>query len=810
MEMYGNFSEKADKSIKLSNMIATKFGHDQIATEHLLYGLVAEETGLAAKVLAKQNVTSQAIEEGIKRFVGYGLNPGKPVSGYSPRAKRILEMSSREAKKMNMEYIGTEHILLALVKEGDTVAVRILLDLNVQPKILVKDLIEMMKSGEGEGEVKETKTLEKYGRDLTKMAKEGKFDPVIGRENELQRVIQILSRRTKNNPCLVGEPGVGKTAIAELLAQRIADGDIPEILKDKRVISLDLSAMVAGSKYRGEFEERVKNALDEITKSGDIILFIDEIHTIIGAGAAEGSIDASSILKPSLARGEIQVVGATTLDEYRKHIEKDAALERRFQPVMVGEPSEEATIAILKGLRDRYEAHHGVKITDEAIYAAVRLSVRYLTDRYLPDKAIDLIDEACSKVRLASYTTPPELKELEEKLAKLENRKNEAISCQEYEKAAEIRDSEKALREQIEVIRNNWRESTRQTNGTVGEEEIAECVSQWTGVPVRRLDKEESKRLLDLENILHQRVVGQEEAVISLAKAIRRGRTGLKDPKRPVGSFIFLGPTGVGKTELSKALAEALFDNENAMIKVDMSEYMDKFNVSKLIGSPPGYVGYDEGGQLTEKVRTNPYSVVLFDEIEKAHPDVFNVLLQILDDGRITDSQGRTVDFRNTVIIMTSNVGAMQLAEERQLGFTSRQDNAQSDYKALKNKVMSELKRTFRPEFLNRVDDIIVFHHLTKEHMNDIIEIMLKDLRKRLSSKNITLSVTDKAKSYLIEKGYDKAYGARPLKRVIQNLIEDGLAEKMLLKEISDNDCVTVDLEGNELVFRKQSVAEKV
>jgi ATP-dependent Clp protease ATP-binding subunit ClpC len=557
MEMYGNFSEKADKSIKLSNMIATKFGHDQIATEHLLYGLVAEETGLAAKVLAKQNVTSQAVEEGIKRFVGYGLNPGKPVSGYSPRAKRILEMSSREAKKMNMEYIGTEHILLALVKEGDTVAVRILLDLNVQPKILVKDLIEMMKSGEGEGEVKETKTLEKYGRDLTKMAKEGKFDPVIGRENELQRVIQILSRRTKNNPCLVGEPGVGKTAIAELLAQRIADGDIPEILKDKRVISLDLSAMVAGSKYRGEFEERVKNALDEITKSGDIILFIDEIHTIIGAGAAEGSIDASSILKPSLARGEIQVVGATTLDEYRKHIEKDAALERRFQPVMVGEPSEEATIAILKGLRDRYEAHHGVKITDEAIYAAVRLSVRYLTDRYLPDKAIDLIDEACSKVRLASYTTPPELKELEEKLAKLENRKNEAISCQEYEKAAEIRDSEKALREQIEVIRNNWRESTRQTNGTVGEEEIAECVSQWTGVPVRRLDKEESKRLLDLENILHQRVVGQEEAVISLAKAIRRGRTGLKDPKRPVGSFIFLGPTGVGKTEgtgLSTAL----------------------------------------------------------------------------------------------------------------------------------------------------------------------------------------------------------------------------------------------------------------
>jgi ATP-dependent Clp protease ATP-binding subunit ClpC len=810
MEMYGNFSEKADKSIKLSNMIATKFGHDQIATEHLLYGLVAEETGLAAKVLAKQNVTSQAVEEGIKRFVGYGLNPGKPVSGYSPRAKRILEMSSREAKKMNMEYIGTEHILLALVKEGDTVAVRILLDLNVQPKILVKDLIEMMKSGEGEGEVKETKTMEKYGRDLTKMAKEGKFDPVIGRENELQRVIQILSRRTKNNPCLVGEPGVGKTAIAELLAQRIADGDIPEILKDKRVISLDLSAMVAGSKYRGEFEERVKNALDEITKSGDIILFIDEIHTIIGAGAAEGSIDASSILKPSLARGEIQVVGATTLDEYRKHIEKDAALERRFQPVMVGEPSEEATIAILKGLRDRYEAHHGVKITDEAIYAAVRLSVRYLTDRYLPDKAIDLIDEACSKVRLASYTTPPELKELEEKLAKLENRKNEAISCQEYEKAAEIRDSEKALREQIEVIRNNWRESTRQTNGTVGEEEIAECVSQWTGVPVRRLDKEESKRLLDLENILHQRVVGQEEAVISLAKAIRRGRTGLKDPKRPVGSFIFLGPTGVGKTELSKALAEALFDNENAMIRVDMSEYMDKFNVSKLIGSPPGYVGYDEGGQLTEKVRTNPYSVVLFDEIEKAHPDVFNVLLQILDDGRITDSQGRTVDFRNTVIIMTSNVGAMQLAEERQLGFTSRQDNAQSDYKALKNKVMSELKRTFRPEFLNRVDDIIVFHHLTKEHMNDIIEIMLKDLRKRLSSKNITLSVTDKAKSYLIEKGYDKAYGARPLKRVIQNLIEDGLAEKMLLKEISDNDCVTVDLEGNELVFRKQSVAEKV
>ncbi len=809
--MYDNFSEKADKSIQLSNMIASKYGHDQIATEHILYGLTAEETGLAAIVLAKQNVTAQGVENGIKRFVGYGVNPGKEVTGYTPRAKRIFEMSSREAKKMNSEYIGTEHILLALVKEGDSVAVRILLDLNVQPKLLVKDLIEMMKSGEGEGDSKDKgKVLEKYSRDLTEMAKEGKFDPVIGRDEELQRVIQILSRRTKNNPCLVGAPGVGKTAIAELLAQRIADGNIPELLKNKRVVSLDLSSMVAGSKYRGEFEERIKTALDEIIKAGNIILFIDEIHTIIGAGAAEGSIDASSIMKPSLARGELQVVGATTLDEYRKHIEKDAALERRFQPVTVGEPSEESSIAILKGLRDKYEAHHNVKITDEAIHAAVKLSVRYITDRYLPDKAIDLIDEASSKVRLASYTTPPELKELEEKLLKLENRKNEAISCQEFEKAAEIRDSEKSLKDEIEGIRNEWKNSTSKTNGTVGEDEIADCVSQWTGVPVRRLGKEESERLLDMESILHKRVVGQDEAVKSLSRAIRRGRTGLKDPKRPVGSFIFLGPTGVGKTELSKALAEVLFDHENALIRIDMSEYMDKFNVSKLIGSPPGYVGYDEGGQLTDKVRTNPYSVLLFDEIEKAHPDVFNILLQVLDDGRITDGQGRTVDFRNTVVIMTSNVGAMQLTEDRPLGFSFQQDNDESDYKSLKGKVMTELKRSFRPEFLNRVDDIIVFHHLTKEHMNEIIEIMLKNLRDRLKSRNITLKVTDEVKSYIIKKGYDKAYGARPMKRVIQNLIEDGLAEKLLLNEIGDNDTVTVELEGEQLVFTKDAVKEKV
>ena len=713
-----------------------------------------------------------------------------------------------EARRLGHNYIGTEHLLLGIMREGESVAVRILMDLGVDPHKLFNDIVRMLSEdapGSG-GEPKNspgytnTPTLNQFGRDLTELAREGKFDPIIGRDKEIERVVQILSRRTKNNPCLIGEPGVGKTAIVEGLAQKIVEGNIPELLKNKRVFTLDLSSMVAGAKYRGEFEERLKKAMDEVRKAGNVILFIDEMHTIIGAGAAEGAIDASNILKPALARGEIQVIGATTLKEYRKHVEKDAALERRFQPITVGEPTQEETIEILKGIRDKYEAHHSVKITDGALEAAAKLSSRYITDRYLPDKAIDLIDEAASRARLKAFTAPDDLKKLEEQIEKLAKEKENAIRLQEFEKAAAIRDKEHKLKAEYESMKDDWYQKNQTRTDTVTEDEIADIVASWTGIPVKRLAEEESERLMKMEDVLHERVIGQDEAVKAVAKAIRRGRVGLKDPRRPVGSFIFLGPTGVGKTELSKALAEALFGNENAMIRIDMSEYMEKFNVSRLIGSPPGYVGYEEGGQLTEKVRRKPYSVLLFDEIEKAHPDVFNVLLQILEDGRLTDSQGRTVDFRNTVIIMTSNVGGRMITEPKRLGFVVS-DDAARDYEEMKNNVMGELKKTFRPEFLNRVDDIIVFHPLDQEHIKKIVGVMLKSLTKRLEQNGINLQVSDEAIAHLAQKGFDPVFGARPLRRSIQTMVEDKLAEQMLDGTVKTGDTVNIGFDGEKLTF---------
>ena len=688
--MYGRFTEKAEKAMKFSQEIAAELGHSYVGTEHLLYGLIKEGSGIAARVLQSQGMTDDKILKQIEELIGRGEKINEQPLGLTPRTKRVLELSFREARKIGHNYIGTEHLLLGILKEGESVAVRIMMDLGVDPQKLFNEMLKMLneEAPSAGGSPKTSKSysntpvLNQFGRDLTEMAREAKFDPVVGREKEIERVVQILSRRTKNNPCLIGEPGVGKTAIAEGLAQKIVDGNIPETLKGKRVVTLDLSSMVAGAKYRGEFEERLKKALEEIKKSGNVILFIDEMHTIIGAGAAEGAIDASNILKPSLARGEIQVIGATTFDEYRKHVEQDAALERRFQPITVSEPTKEEAIVILKGLRDQYEAHHRVKITDGALVAAVNLSDRYITDRFLPDKAIDLIDEAGSRVRLRSFTAPPDLKELEEKAEKLKKEKEDAIISQEFEKAAKIRDEEQRIKDELEKAKSSWRQKNQTTTDVVDEEEIAGIVADWTGIPVKRLAEEETERLMNMEEELHKRVVGQDEAVKALSKAIRRGRVGLKDPKRPVGSFIFLGPTGVGKTELSKALAEVLFADENAMIRIDMSEYMEKHSVSRLVGSPPGYVGYEEGGQLTEKVRRNPYSVVLFDEIEKAHPDVFNILLQILEDGRLTDSQGRVIDFRNTVIIMTSNVGARLITEPKRLAFGSCNEDKTKDHRS--------------------------------------------------------------------------------------------------------------------------------
>jgi ATP-dependent Clp protease ATP-binding subunit ClpC len=810
--MFNKFTERAQKAIALAQEEAKRLNHNYVGTEHLLLGLVSEGEGIAAKALINLGIDLDKLRQKVESLVGRGEGETALV-GITPRTKRVFEISFAEARNLNHNYVGTEHLLLALIREGEGVAARVLKDMGLDFEKISQEVLNLLgnqqssenpRAGKTSEKYKNTPTLNKFGRDLTEMAQEGKLDPVIGREKEIERVIQVLSRRTKNNPCLIGEPGVGKTAVVEGLAQKIVDGNIPEILRDKRVITLSLASMVAGSKYRGEFEQRLTKVMDEIRKAGNVILFIDEMHTIIGAGGAEGAIDASNILKPALARGELQAIGATTLDEYKKHIEKDSALERRFQPIMVEEPTVEETVEILKGLRDRYEAHHRVKISDEALKAAAELSHRYITDRFLPDKAIDLIDEAASKIRLQMATQPEDLKDLEEKLEKIMQEKEEAVSTQNFEKAAKLRDEEKNIREELENKKNNWK--VRQNdNATVGEDEIAQVVSFWTGIPVNKLAQEESERLLNMEKILHKRVIGQEEAVEAVSRAIRRARVGLKDPKRPVGSFIFLGPTGVGKTELTKALAESLFGDENAMIRIDMSEYMEKHAVSKLVGSPPGYVGYDEGGQLTDKVRRKPYSVILFDEIEKAHPDVFNILLQMLDDGRLTDAKGRTVDFKNTVIIMTSNVGAQRIKKQKVLGFAGvTEDMKKNEYEKMKENVMEELRRQFRPEFLNRIDDIIVFHQLEKEHIKEIVDLMIKDLTKRLADLNISIEVSDKAKEYLVEKGYDEEYGARPLKRLITKVIEDKLSEEILLGKISKEDDILVDMEDEKLVFNKK------
>jgi ATP-dependent Clp protease ATP-binding subunit ClpC len=810
--MYGRFTEKAEKAIAFSQESAMTMGHNYVGTEHLLLGLVKEGSGVAARVLQSQGVTEEKVLKEIEELIGKGEESSQQPLGFTPRTKRVLELAFKEARRTGQNYIGTEHLLLGIMKEGESVAVRILMDLGVDPQKLFAEIVRMLNeeapgaagTPKNNSTYSNTPTLNQFGRDLTEMAREGKFDPVVGRDKEIERVIQILSRRTKNNPCLIGEPGVGKTAIAEGLAQKITEGNIPETLSDKRVVTLDLSSMVAGAKYRGEFEERLKKAMDEIRKAGNVILFIDEMHTIIGAGAAEGAIDASNILKPSLARGEIQVIGATTRDEYRKHVEKDAALERRFQPITVGEPSKEEALEILKGVRDKYEAHHRVKISDDALEAAVRLSDRYITDRFLPDKAIDLIDEAASRKRLKTFTAPPDMKKLEEKVEDLRKEKEDSIRCQEFEKAARIRDEEQKLKNELDKVKDTWHQRNQTTTDVVEEDDIAEIVASWTGIPVRRLAEEESERLMKMEATLHMRVIGQDEAVKAISKAIRRGRVGLKDPKRPVGSFIFLGPTGVGKTELCKALAEAMFGDENAMIRIDMSEYMEKHSVSRLVGSPPGYVGYEEGGQLTEKVRRKPYSVLLFDEIEKAHPDVFNILLQILEDGRLTDSQGRVVDFRNTVIIMTSNVGARLITEPKRLGFSTASDDKARTYEDMKGNVMGELKKTFRPEFLNRIDEIIVFHPLDEEHIKQIVGLMLETLTKRLQQNAITIEVSEAAKEVLAKKGFDPTYGARPLRRAIQSMVEDRLAEEMLEGKVKTGDKVLIDVQDNELVVNKQ------
>lgn len=815
MYQFKGFTEKANKALNLAIESAEEMRHNYVGTEHILYGLVKEGSGVAATALNECGVTEDALREKLESINGTMSLVELTPDDFTPRTKRVLRAAVIISSKTGYTYVGTEHLLLAILSESDSYAVAFLEELGVSVERLAQAVSKGMQGGAEEGfggfenesapngSQKGGSALDKFGRDLTQAAKNGEIDPVIGREKEIQRVIQILSRRTKNNPVLIGEPGVGKTAVAEGLALEIAKGNVPEILKDKRVVSLDLTGMVAGAKYRGDFEERIKAAIDEVKKSKNTILFIDELHTIVGAGAAEGSADAANILKPSLARGDFQVIGATTLNEYRKYIEKDAALERRFQPVKVGEPTPEQAVQILKGLRDSYEAHHKVKITDEAINAAVTLSSRYIADRYLPDKAIDLIDEGASKVRLASLTSPDNVKELEDEIADYEKEKASAINEQDFERAARLRDEQKELQTKLDDAKKKWQDQQKGNSGEVTAEDIAKIVSEWTGIPVVQLTKEESERLLNMENVLHERVIGQSEAVTAIAKAIRRGRVGLKDPKRPVGSFIFLGPTGVGKTELCKALAEAMFGDENAMLRLDMSEYMEKHTVSKLIGSPPGYVGFEEGGQLTEKVRRKPYSVVLFDEIEKAHPDVFNMLLQILEDGRLTDSQGRTVDFKNTVIIMTSNVGARLITEKQSsLGFNSENENVEeSEKKDIKELVTGELRKVFRPEFLNRVDDIIVFNKLNKDEIKQIAVKMLKTLENRLDKMNIKISFTDNAVSEIADKGFDENYGARPLRRAIQNEIEDPLSEQMLEGKVKDGAVVTCDFADGQFTF---------
>ena len=818
--MNERYSERAALALQYAQEAAMEFGHEMIGSEHLLLGLVKEGGGIAAKVLQGQNITEERIAVEIERLIGRDVPGLVNVTGFTPRTKNILELSYREARQMGKNYVGTEHLLIAIMKEGESVGVRVLMNLNADPQRMVQDMNRLLtefsqetggggqkgfaEGGSGKGRGGNTPMLNQFGRDFTAMAREDKFDPVIGRDREIDRLIQILIRRTKNNPCLIGEPGVGKTAIVEGLAQNIVKGLVPELLKERRVISLDLAAMVAGAKYRGEFEDRLKKALEEIRKDGSIVLFIDEMHTIIGAGAAEGAIDAASILKPSLARGEIQVIGATTLTEYRKYVEKDAALERRFQPIQVEEPTKEETLEILRGIRDKYEAHHCVKIADGALEAAVRFSDRYITDRFLPDKAIDLIDEASSKVRIRSYMAPLDLKELEQTIQELAQKKEDAIKDQLFEEAAGIRDQEHRAKEELKKCREEWENNNAVQGLEVVEEDIADVVTGWTGIPVRKMEKEESSRIARMEELLHRRVVGQEEAVLAISKAIKRGRVGLKDPKRPVGSFIFLGPTGVGKTELCKALAEVMFGDENAMIRFDMSEYMEKFNVSRLVGSPPGYVGYEEGGQLTEKVRRKPYSIVLFDEIEKAHPDIFNILLQILEDGRLTDSHGKVVDFRNTVVIMTSNAGARQITEKKKLGFAVQTENdVQMSYKEIKDSVVTELKKVFKPEFLNRVDDVIVFTLLSKEELRRIVLIMTQVLAERLKQNLIDIEVSEDALDELARAGFDPVFGARPLRRSIQNVIEDRLAEEMLEGRIKEGDHVLIDFTEGEWQIRR-------
>ncbi|MEY8381615.1 ATP-dependent Clp protease ATP-binding subunit [Christensenellaceae bacterium 44-20] len=817
MDYFARFTQGAKTALAYAAEFAKELGHNYVGTEHLILGIL-EENGPSAALLKEQGITGQALKEMIVQAVGKGDYVLNDNFGYTPRVKKILEVSKTVARQLGLSYIGTEHMLYALLRERECIANRLLSELGVDYQKIQQGIIALAEQG-GSGAAAaggapggeaagDTPSLDKFGRDLTAAAKSGELDPVIGRKQEIERIIQILIRRTKNNPVLIGEPGVGKSAIAEGLAQRIAEGNIPELLREKRVVSLDLAGMVAGAKYRGEFEERFKNALKELMSDGNVILFIDELHTIVGAGAAEGSIDAANMLKPMLARGELQLIGATTLEEYRKYIEKDAALERRFQPVNVGEPSREETLEILKGLRDKYEAHHKVKITDGALQAAVDLSSRYIMDRFLPDKAIDLMDEAASKVRIAMFVAPPDLREKEKQLEELKGEKEQAIDHQEFEKAAELRDREKALAAEIENTKNSWEKERGVSKAEVTEEDIAGIVADWTHVPVTKLTEDESQKLLHLEEILHERVIGQDEAVRAVSRAIRRARAGLKDPHRPVGSFIFLGPTGVGKTELSKALAAAMFGDENAIIRMDMSEYMERHTVSKLIGSPPGYVGFDDGGQLTEKVRRKPYSVVLFDEIEKAHPDVFNILLQILEDGRLTDSRGRTVDFKNTVIIMTSNIGASRIGAKSKIGFGQAEEDP-SGYEHMKEHMMEELKRSFRPEFLNRIDDIIVFHNLDEEDTLKIAALMLKSIAQRLTERNIHLSYTDEVVAKLAKMGFDAEYGARPLRRLMQQTVEDKLSEEILEGSVRLGDEVRMELSDDEFVFKAENRPEQ-
>ena len=818
--MYYKFTAKAEKALELAQDLAMELGHKYIGTEHILYGLAEEGTGVASQVLENQGVDSEGVKKEIIDAIGTSDEIEDPESiGFTPRSKRVIENAFMDARSVGSEYIGTEHILIGILKEGDSIATRILFELGADPQKIYNEIIKMLnEQGEseeqrepaGNGSFNSTPTLNQYGTDLTKQAREGKLDPVIGRKNEIQRVIEILSRRTKNNPCLIGEPGVGKTAVVEGLAEKIVAGDVPENLKGKRVVSVDISSMVAGAKYRGDFEERIKKMLKEVQKAKDVILFIDELHTIVGAGAAEGAIDAANILKPLLARGEIQLVGATTLKEYRKYIEKDAALERRFSQVMVQEPTEEESLQILQGLRDKYEAHHNVKISDDAIKACVDLSSRYINDRFLPDKAIDLMDEAASRLRMKSYMEPESFKKITDEIEKLDKDKENAIRIQDFEKAAKIRDKENSKKQELEKARKDWKNNQSKEILTLKYDDIAEVVAAWTGIPVSKVSESESEKLKNLEANLHKRVIGQNEAVEAVAKAIKRSRLGLKAPNKPIGSFMFLGPTGVGKTELSKALAESLFGTEDALIRIDMSEYMESQSVAKLIGAPPGYVGYDEAGQLTEKVRRKPYSVILFDEIEKAHPDVMNSLLQVLDDGRLTDSQGRTVNFKNTIIIMTSNVGARLITEKRTLGFTDKKEETdkQKAYEDTKKEVLAELKKEFKPEFLNRIDDIIVFHKLEQEDIRKIIDLMIANVTDLMKKQGIEMEVTDKAKDLVAKQGFDENYGARPLRRAIQTMIEDKIAEAILDGRVKNKVIVDSDGENIQILGEKEEVKE--